>query len=116
MRPSSLDPLGSIPNEKTPGHETTNKSSVSHLRPKRKIVDGSRTNCPDGIAFDIGQILGSENSIRIRLHAALSPHSLQPLKVVNPMRSPRLPESSLRSRSFSPCCKLHVTPYAEVPA
>ncbi|GBP47742.1 hypothetical protein EVAR_14274_1 [Eumeta japonica] len=35
---------GRIPDEKTPGYEATNKSSVPHLRPKRKVVDDPRTN------------------------------------------------------------------------
>ncbi|GBP21918.1 hypothetical protein EVAR_7131_1 [Eumeta japonica] len=33
--PSPLDPSGRIPDEKTPGYEATNKSSVPHQQPKR---------------------------------------------------------------------------------
>ncbi|GBP81817.1 hypothetical protein EVAR_61045_1 [Eumeta japonica] len=43
MGPSPLDRRDRIPNEKTPRHEATNKSSVPHLRPRRSWTTHERT-------------------------------------------------------------------------
>ncbi|GBP92775.1 hypothetical protein EVAR_57826_1 [Eumeta japonica] len=37
MGPLPLDRRGRIPNEKTSGHEATNKSSFSHLHPQKRV-------------------------------------------------------------------------------
>ncbi|GBP82100.1 hypothetical protein EVAR_89439_1 [Eumeta japonica] len=51
MGSSPLNHRSCIPGEKTPGHEATNKSSGSYLRPKKKVMDDPRTNAnADGAA------------------------------------------------------------------